>query len=57
MQSIKQDERLDLGVVSLMLIMHERLTMVLSPPEAVATQPVTLALLQAKLLTACSVGI
>lgn len=49
-QTVEQDDKMDSAVISLMLIAQERITTVVTPPEAVPHQPLTLALLQVILL-------
>lgn len=54
--NVEQDDRLDSAVVSFLVVAQERLLKVLVPPEAIAQQPLTLALLQASSATlSCSV--
>lgn len=55
MQSVEQDDRLDSAVVSFLVVAQERIMVVLTPPEAGSPQPLTLALLQARMTTHCSV--
>ncbi len=52
MRSVEGDIRLDKAVVSLMVDAQERMLTILTPPEAVPHQPLTLALLQARPATA-----
>ena len=47
-RSIEQDSRLDQAVVTLLTVASERILAVLTPPEAVPQQPLTLALLQVR---------
>ena len=48
-RSIEQDSKLDQAVVTLLTVASDRILAVLTPPEAVPQQPLTLALLQVRL--------
>ncbi len=49
-RSIERDDRLDKGIVTLLVVAQERMLAVLTPPDSAAQQPLTLALLQVGLL-------
>lgn len=55
-QSVEQDDRLDSAVVSFLVIAQERIMVILTPPAADSPQPLTLALLQARMTTRCFVA-
>lgn len=48
-QRAEQDDRLDSAVVSFLMIAQERIMVVLTPPGDDLSQPLTLALLQARM--------
>ncbi len=53
-RSIERDDRLDKGIVTLLVVAQERMMIVLTLPDSAAQQPLTLALLQVgSLLHSC----
>ena len=53
-RSTERDDRLDKGIVTLLVVAQERMLIVLTPPDSAAQQPLTLALLQVgSLLHSC----
>ena len=49
-QTVEQDDRLDSAVVSFLVLAQERIMVVLMPPGDGSPQPLTLALLQARII-------